>query len=152
MSEVVSIVGIFLATFIGTFGMNFWKVLEEWQESPNRTTLWKSYFLCLVSVVLLNLGIYIWRLFCVEGGESFYPDYIQRTPQEWLIGGFFSSLIILLFLCFFIKDKYLAFHGQLETGWQNFLKRWKWFYITDLAIMVGSYAYQVYFYGWWPWY
>lgn len=84
MSEIISVIGLILATFTGAFGMNFWKVLEEWQTSPTKMTLWKSYGLCFVCVVLLNLAILLWRLFCVEGGASFFPDYIRRLLRNGL--------------------------------------------------------------------
>lgn len=151
MGEIISVIGIFLATLMGTFGMNFWKLLEEWQMGPTRTTLRKTYGLCFICVVLLNLGIYLWRLFNVQGGGSLYPTYISRSPQEWLAGGLISSLVLWLFLCFLVRDKYLFDLGQLRQGLLNAIVRWKWFYIIDLTIMLGSYAYQVYFYGWNPW-
>lgn len=151
MDLIISAIGIFLATLMGAFGMNFWKVLEDWEKTPTKTTLWQSYGLCFICVVLLNLGIYLWRLFYMQGGGTLYPTYISRAPQEWLAGGLLSSLVIFLFLCFMVRDKYLLAHGELKTGWRNFFLRWKWFYLIDIVAMAGSYIYQVYFYGWLPW-
>lgn len=135
----------------GAFKMNFGELLDEWAAGPTRRTLWKWYGFAGLIVFILNLTVLLSRAVVKEGGGSFFPTYINRTPLEWFMGAVSASFVLFLFACVVIKDQYLLAHGQLKPGLINALKRWKWFYIIDIAAMVGSYIYQVYFYGWLPW-
>lgn len=135
----------------GVFKMNFGELLDEWAAGPTRRTLWKWYGFAGLIVFILNLIVLLSRAVVKEGGGSFFPTYINRTPLEWFMGAVAASFILFLCACFVIKDQYLLAHGQLKPGLIEAFKRWKWFYITDLAIGTAGYFYQAYYYGSWPW-
>ena len=68
------------------------------------------------------------------------------------MGAIGASFIMFLAGCFCIRDQWLIKIGEFKPGLREVIKRWKWFYIIDLTLITVSYTYQVYFYGWWPWY
>ena len=152
MSEIIALAGLFLASLQGAYPVNFWSLAEEWMSRPTKLTLWRAYAFCAFNIALLNVVILFCRACIKYGGGSFFPTYLNRTPGEWIMGAIGASFIMFLGGCFVVRDQWLIKIGEFKPGLLELFKRWKWFYIIDLTIMLGSYAYQVYFYGWWPWY
>ena len=85
MSEIISVIGLILATVTGAFGMNFWKVLEEWQTSPTKMTLWKSYGLCFVCVVLQPRDLTL-EAFLRRGRSIFFPGLHPENSSGMAYG------------------------------------------------------------------
>lgn len=151
MSEIIALGGLIASLFFGFFRVNFWELWAEWEKSPTRITLYKSYVFCTIPVLILNTFVLLARCVIREGGGVFFPTYIQRTPLEWFLGAVLSSVIIFLLLCFLVRDYYLGREGKIKPGFREGLIRWRWFYYIDISVGLISYAYQVYWYGWWPW-
>lgn len=152
MESIIALAGLVLAIVQGLYNVNFWVLLDEWVERPTKATLWKFFVFCALNVVLLNLIIILCRM-CLHtyAGISFFPTYLNRTPTEWVMGAVAGSFVIFLAGCFLIYDRWLIAVGEFRPGLKEALRRWKWFYILDLAVALISYSYQVYWYGWWPW-
>lgn len=151
MELIIALCSVIGPILSGVFKVNFCELIDEWSAGPSKGTLWKWYGFAGMMVVVLNLLILLVRAVVKEGGGSFLPVFLDRTPLEWCMGAILSSIIIFLCACFVIRDQYLLAHNQLKPGLRELWYRWKWFYLIDLAIGLLSYFYQVYWYGWWPW-
>ena len=151
MEPIIALCAVIGPLLTGVLKVNFGDLLDEWSAGPTRRTLWKWYGFAALMVLILNLFVLLARAVVKEGGGSFLPTYLNRTPLEWFMGAFSASFVLFLCACFVIKDQYLIAHGQLKPGIMEVFKRWKWFYLIDMTFGVVGYSYQVYWYGWWPW-
>lgn len=141
-----------LVAAAGAMGLSKMDVIElarKWNlKTFDRFDLYATYRCAAAFIVAVNLIILAFRKLYELSGGSFFPTYVARTPIEWGLGAFLTSLVFWIFSCCFFHDAFCQREDQGYMHSEARRKKWKglqWFCIAMLIIVVG---YQMYFYGW----
>lgn len=139
-----------LTAHIGCMKTDITDLIYKWfiTKDVSRKDLWCTYVHLAVIILLINLIVLLLRLAIQEGGGSFYPTYITRTPLEWTTGAILSSFIFLLVACMLANDQYNFLLDRSYFFSKRYWRKWIKFYIFDVVMLIVTYVYQFYFYGW----